>query len=293
VSNTVYDNNLSHNVDVVDDDELNDDSIQHGIDDDPNNDARKGANLGGIGGAVTGAVAGSMVGPLGTIAGAIIGGVAGYVASGAAVGAVDNIDNDNNVSGVGTGVARDIDEDDNYTTDTTYPAGNYATTTPAYVDPYATTDANRYGTTGTVGNGVPGVQTGGHDIDGGPDTRGIGEKFADTITGDNIDDKTGEPVLHDTGRNDANTIGNDVRGDMNNARYDVENAAFNTRAAANSGIGTGFSRETEVGENLPSIKTGGVANDGTPDTRGIGEKAVDAITGDDVDDKTGRVVDHS
>lgn len=44
------------------------------------------------------------------------------------------------------------------------------------------------------GNGVPGIQTGGHDIDGSPDTRGITEKVADAVTGNRIDDKTGKPV---------------------------------------------------------------------------------------------------
>ena len=41
---------------------------------------------------------------------------------------------------------------------------------------------------------TPGIQTGGHDADGSPDTRGITEKIADTVTGDRIDDKTGKPV---------------------------------------------------------------------------------------------------
>jgi uncharacterized protein (TIGR02271 family) len=47
----------------------------------------------------------------------------------------------------------------------------------------------------TEGN-IPGVQTGGHAIDGSgiPDTRGITEKVADTVTGNRIDDKTGRPV---------------------------------------------------------------------------------------------------
>lgn len=45
-----------------------------------------------------------------------------------------------------------------------------------------------------IGNRTPGIQTGGRDIDGGPDTRGISEKVADTVTGDRIDDKTGQPV---------------------------------------------------------------------------------------------------
>jgi hypothetical protein len=39
-----------------------------------------------------------------------------------------------------------------------------------------------------------GIQTGGHALDGSPDTRGITEKIADTVTGDRIDDKTGKPV---------------------------------------------------------------------------------------------------
>lgn len=81
-----------------------DDNIQHGIDDNPSGDAKKGATLGGVGGAVTGALAGSAAGPVGTIVGAVIGGVAGAGASGAAVAAVDRVDNDNTVSGVGGGV---------------------------------------------------------------------------------------------------------------------------------------------------------------------------------------------
>ena len=51
--------------------------------------------------------------------------------------------------------------------------------------------ANRYE---TWGNGVPGIQTGGHATDGTPDTRGIMEKVADAVTGDRIDDKTGKVV---------------------------------------------------------------------------------------------------
>ena len=34
-----------------------DDNVQHGIDDDPNNDAEKGAALGGLGGAAVGSLA--------------------------------------------------------------------------------------------------------------------------------------------------------------------------------------------------------------------------------------------
>ena len=136
-----------------------DNNIQHGIDDDPTGDAEKGAKLGGVGGAVTGAVAGAAAGPLGVVAGAVIGGVAGALGSGAAVAAVDRVDNDNTVSGIGHGATRDAEV-----------------------------------AVGTPGNGVPGVQTGGHAIDGTIDTRGVTEKAADAVTGDHLDDKTGKRV---------------------------------------------------------------------------------------------------
>ena len=79
-----------------------DDNIQHGIDDDPHNDAGKGAVAGGIGGAVVGALAGGPVG-------AVVGAVAGAAASGAGVAAVDQVDNDNTVTGVGHGATTDAE----------------------------------------------------------------------------------------------------------------------------------------------------------------------------------------
>jgi len=45
-----------------------------------------------------------------------------------------------------------------------------------------------------TGSAQDGVQTGGRDAYGGPDTRGVTEKMADAVTGDRIDDKTGRPV---------------------------------------------------------------------------------------------------
>ena len=44
------------------------------------------------------------------------------------------------------------------------------------------------------------------------------------------------------------------------------------------------------GNEVPGVQTGGRALDGTPDTRGIMEKTADAVTGDRLDDKTGKVV---
>ena len=174
------------------------DGIQHGIDDDPNNDAAKGAALGGIGGAAVGAAAGAMTGPVGAVIGAVVGGALGAAGSAAGVAAVDRVDNDNNVTGVGDDIARDDDEFDDTNANATYTtaaapgtmAGSYGTGTGAY-DTGVRPGVRDMG----VGNGIPGVQTGGRDIDGTPDTRGISEKAADAVTGNRIDDKTGKPVV--------------------------------------------------------------------------------------------------
>ncbi len=152
----------------------NNPNVQHGIDNDPNNDAKKGAELGGVGGVVTGALAGSIAGPVGTVIGAVVGGLAGAAASGAAVGAVDRIDDDNTVTGIsGTSVHRAERNVDN-----------------------AAIDAKDNINAALPGNKVPGIQTGGHAIDGSgaADTRGVTEKIADAVTGDRLDDKTGRPV---------------------------------------------------------------------------------------------------
>ena len=85
------------------------DHPRHGLDDSPNHDPEKGAALGGLGGAAVGAAAGSVAGPIGTLVGAVAGGLVGAGASGAAVAAVDAVDNDNTVTGIGGGVTRDSD----------------------------------------------------------------------------------------------------------------------------------------------------------------------------------------
>jgi hypothetical protein len=147
--------------DEIRNEDLNDDTVQHGIDDDPNNDPEKARNIGGIGGAATGLVAGAAAGPVGAAIGAVVGGVAGALGSQAAVSAVDKVDNDNTMTGIGSGRTTDVED-----------------------------GIGRH----TPGNGEPGIQTGGHAIDGTPDTRGITEKASDTVTGDHYDDKTGKSV---------------------------------------------------------------------------------------------------
>ncbi|HVK04890.1 MAG TPA: hypothetical protein VM490_15540 [Armatimonadaceae bacterium] len=305
---------------------VRDDNIQHGIDDDPNADAEKGAAIGGIGGMVVGGIAGAALGPAGAIAGAIIGGAAGAAASGAAVAAIDNVDNDNTVSGVGSGATGDLTDDED----------------SVYVD-------RVYPTTGTpLGGGIastnqPGIQTGGYTVAGTPDTRGIMEKTADAVTGDNLDDKQGVPVAGSTpGYRDTTYVGNDPDGTIGiNRREELGESAPSIKTGGYTTAGTpdtrgimektadaitgdpyddkqgvpvagssaagysntaynvddpdgtvGMNRREELGETVPSIKTGGYANDGTPDTRGLGEKAADAVTGDDIDDKTGKRVNH-
>lgn len=87
---------------------------------DETGDSAIGATVGGVGGAIVGALAGSIVGPAGAAAGAIAGALTGAGASGLAVDAVDRVDNDNTVSGVGedTGIApkRDDRNTDDYAT---------------------------------------------------------------------------------------------------------------------------------------------------------------------------------
>ena len=85
------------------------DGIQHGLDDDPENDAAKGAGLGALGGTVVGATAGAMLGPVGALLGAGIGAATGALASGLAVAAVDSVDNDDNITGIGAEVSTDPD----------------------------------------------------------------------------------------------------------------------------------------------------------------------------------------
>ena len=105
----------------------NDENVQHGIDDNAHHDATKGLELGGLGGGAVGAIAGSILGPVGTLVGALIGGSVGAVASGAAVAAVDQVDNDNTVSGVGTGATLKDGEHVGTTTGTYSgsPSGDY------------------------------------------------------------------------------------------------------------------------------------------------------------------------
>lgn len=116
-----------------------------------------------------------------------------------------------------------------------------------------------------ISDSLPGVKTGGYANDGSPDTRGILEKAADAITGDVVDDKTGKRI---------------------DGPGDPEYAVDTPGTARVSGQDKG-----SPGNDAPGVQTGGYAEDGSPDTRGILEKIGDALTGDKLDDKTGKRID--
>lgn len=111
-----------------------DDNIQHGIDDNPEGDTAKGAVLGGVGGAAVGAAAGAggiatgaaggaalgvPAGPAGMAAGAAIGGLVGAAASAAGVAAVDSVDNDNTMTGIGDEPTLEDENEDTTVVNTT------------------------------------------------------------------------------------------------------------------------------------------------------------------------------
>ncbi len=223
------------------------DHVQHGIDDNPTGDAEKGAKLGGVGGAVTGLVAGAAAGPVGAVIGAVVGGVTGAVASGAAVAAVDRVDNDNTVSGIGH-------DDDHYKSHhgSTYASSgrDYETYRPSYQ--YGN-DLSRHQTYSTGDYST-------HESS-------IRQDFGTRYPGTDYDDhshaiRTG----YERGRT---TSGSTLGGTTGEVR-----AGTNAEAALG-------------GNAVPGIQTGGTNRDGSSDTRGITEKIADVVTGDKTDDKTG------
>ncbi len=138
-----------------------------------------GAGAGAISGAVIGTVAG---GPVGTVAGAVAGGMLGAAGGDAAKHMGENEVNRENTGATAAPVVI------NTPTPVIVSQDAVAAPTHGHTHGHTTVLANN------IGNGVPGVQTGGHAIDGTPDTRGLTEKAADAVTGDRMDDKTGKVV---------------------------------------------------------------------------------------------------
>jgi len=151
---------------------------------------------------IEGAVIGVMAGPVGALAGAAIGGLTGAAGSGAAITGVEEDEENDTVSpghGAMTRVDNRADSGMGTIDKDTGDAADRPVTTRS--DPDVTRDVNAdFGDEAddnldlVTGNRVPRVQTGGRDVDGSPDTRGVMEKAADAVTGDHIDDKTGNRV---------------------------------------------------------------------------------------------------
>ena len=131
-------------------------------------DAKTGAKIGGVGGAV-------------------VGGIAGAAASGAAVDAVDKHDDDTTLTGL---PAEHRLRNDNPRVDA---AGHRVDEFGNRIVDKAD-DIRARADRAMDRNNLPGIQTGGHAVDGTPDTRGVSEKVADAVTGDRIDDKTGKRI---------------------------------------------------------------------------------------------------
>ncbi len=267
------------------------DNIQHGIDDNASGDAEKGAALGGLGGAAVGAVAGSLAGPVGTLIGAVAGGLMGAGASGVAVGAVDAVDNDNTISGVGSGASGDIRSSSDASVIGTDVGGHNAVTGGP-----ATTEAGNTGlATGAVVGGVLGAAVGGPlgavvggtlgSLTGG--VAGDATEAADDVAADNnyADDAFRAGAVTDLNPVLSPTPMTDYRG-VDTGLTSVGVTDVDADMAPMGGLSTPGVR---IGNDVPGVQTGGVTTAGE-DTRGLSEKAADALTGDDRDDKTGGTV---
>jgi len=331
------------------------DNTQYGIDNDTTNDAEKGAALGGLGGAAVGAAAGSLAGPLGTVLGAVAGGLIGAGASGAAVAAVDQIDNDATVSGLGDGTPLDSNDarlrgtGTTPTTDAGYEGIGYETSYDPITGTNTVPAANTVPLTHTVDTGVASDVPGGHNVvTGGPATTSAGSTglAAGALAGGLVGTAIGGPVGAVVGGTLGSLAGG-VAGDAAEAsdeeylsaadddiaaRNNYSGAAYQAQGSMNPAITPIDTIDTSrvnddvlqpsdqtdyrnvdngltsigatdqnadmttagglstpgvrIGNDVPGIQTGGTTTAGA-DTRGIVEKTTDAVTGDNVDDKTG------
>lgn len=291
------------------------DPVRHGLDDNSNNDPEKGAALGGLGGAAVGAAAGSIAGPVGTIVGAIAGGLVGAGASGAAVAAVDAIDNDNTISGVGEGVTRDSDatrvDADNIRMSSDAPVSTGAHGHNIVTGEPARTGAGDTGLAGgAIVGGIVGAAVGGPV---GAVVGGTLGSLAGGVAGDAAEaaDETdlardnnysGGAYQADAAMNPAiNPAINpmtarpidDVLKPSEQTDYRSVDEGMTSIGSTNENADTAVLGVTDTpgvrsGSDIdaPGVQTGGRTTQG-PDTRGLMEKTADAISGDNVDDKTG------
>jgi hypothetical protein len=80
--------------------------------------------------------------------------------------------------------------------------------------------------------------------------------------------------------------------DWNSVQYDVQRDWESRQPGTwnQFSMAIRYAWDKATGAERGGIKTGGQALDGSPDTRGITEKVADAVTGDRIDDKTGKPV---
>jgi hypothetical protein len=299
------------------------DNIQHGIDNNSSNDAEKGAALGGLGGAAVGAAAGSLAGPLGTIVGAVAGGLMGAGASGAAVAAVDQIDNDNSVSGV-AGRDNIRSSSDDSVIETGVGGHNVVTGGPATSE-----NGNAGLAGGAIAGGLLGAAVGGPigavvggtlgSLAGG--AAGDAAEAADdnanlaaatsysgaafqanaamgtnpmgTGIGTNLDPTLSGIQSGATGANDdvlAPSSQTDYRS-VDNGVTSIGSTDQNADQATLTGLGTPGVR---FGDDVGNVEAGGVTTQGADTNSSLG-KGDDSFTGDRADDKTGQRVlnDHA
>jgi len=239
-----------------------DDNIQHGIDDNPHNDAEKGAALGGLGGAAVGAIAGAAAGPVGAIVGAIAGGLVGAGASGAAVSAVDKVDNDNTVTGLGDdGVATYKDDDAISDMDTT---GNR---TGANVTSTADTNVSRLDSS-TV-TGIPGTGS----IGGTTGLVNTGEATGDYSTATNL--RTGETPTTARSGSDYDLTGatsdyerNYGTGSAGELSHDQRNATEGLTSIGGTDMNVDADNSGDLmGNGTPGVRRDNPATDHNADTR--------------------------
>ena len=219
----------------------NDDAVQHGIDDNTSGDAAKGAALGGLGGVAVGAAAGSVIGPIGTVIGAVVGGLLGAGASGAAVAAVDAVDNDNTVSGVGDGATLKSGE-------RVGTSGNYGTTPDVHMGTTGMSGATASGDyeRGSYAGGTD-VDAGGHNVVTGDEAH-TGAGKAGLGTGALIGGTIGAAVGGPVGAVVGGTLGSLAGGVAGDAGEATAETSMSTSNMGNTpGIMTGTTPDVHAG----------------------------------------------
>lgn len=260
-------------------------------------DANKGAALGGLGGAAVGAMAGSLVGPAGTLVGAVAGGLMGAGASGAAVAAVepleyDTTDADNiRASSDAPVVDGDVVGHNAVTGNpATTEAGNTGLATGAVVGGLiGTAVAGPIGAVigGTVGSLLGGVAGDAAEAAGDDTSRAAAADYSGSAFQAEAAMTGGVSPLPPTAtRANDDVIAPSSQTDYRSVDNGVTSVGSTDQNADMAPMGGLSVPGVRIGNDVPGIQTGGVTTQG-PDTRGSGEKAADALTGDDRDDKTG------